>query len=63
MHGWDIATAVGTGWPIDDDAVLDALEVCDVILTPEARATRQFGPARPDGASPIERLLARTGRG
>jgi uncharacterized protein (TIGR03086 family) len=63
VHGWDVATAVGTGWPIEDDAVLDALEVCDVIDRSEARDIRQFGPPRSEGESAMERLLARTGRG
>jgi uncharacterized protein (TIGR03086 family) len=65
VHGWDVATAVGVAWPIDDRAVAMALDVCDLLVTDEARTAGQFGRPRPRTASTsaMRELLARTGRG
>jgi uncharacterized protein (TIGR03086 family) len=62
VHGWDLATAAGVSWEIGDGAVLLALATCDLLVTPEARATGQFGDPRLDAGSTMQRLLARTGR-
>ena len=62
MHGWDVATAVGAPWEIDDAAVRAALEVCDLIVTPEARNTGQFGDPHRGATTAMQRLLAQTGR-
>lgn len=62
VHGWDIATATGRPFAIDDGTVLALLAAAAEIVP--SRRGKAFGPERPapDGATPLERLLAFTGR-
>lgn len=63
VHGWDLATATGQPFTADDDVVATATTVAGQI-TEGTRAGGAFGPeveAAPD-ATPLERLLALTGR-
>ncbi|MFG3102233.1 TIGR03086 family metal-binding protein [Streptomyces sp. NPDC048182] len=66
VHGWDLARA--TGRPYDPDpAVVDALLGTFAELAPTARRMGVFGAEHPlpDGgadATPLDRLLALTGR-
>ena len=64
VHGWDIATA--TGQPYEPPA--DLVEAVDTFareaITDDMRDGDTFAPptAAPDGASPLEQLVAFTGR-
>ncbi|WP_095938196.1 TIGR03086 family metal-binding protein [Streptomyces sp. Tue6028] len=63
VHGWDLATATGQPFAADDDVIATATAVATRIAD-GARAGGAFGPeveAAPD-ATPLERLLALTGR-
>jgi uncharacterized protein (TIGR03086 family) len=62
-HAADIATA--TGQHIDDDELIEtALGVGRQMIGPDLRAPGVFGPEvqAPDGATPVQRLLAFAGR-
>ncbi|MER7842865.1 TIGR03086 family metal-binding protein [Kitasatospora sp. NPDC096077] len=64
-HCWDIATALGTGFVLDDGLAHTALAVAELVLPPEARVEGvPFSPVRPvaDGADVHTRLAAWTGR-
>ncbi|MFE9808365.1 TIGR03086 family metal-binding protein [Streptomyces sp. NPDC005548] len=63
VHGWDLATAIGRPFTADDDVVATAAAAAAQIAE-GARASGAFGPEAvpaPD-ATPLERLLALTGR-
>jgi len=63
VHGWDIATSIGSTTPLDDEIAEHALAFMTANLTPENRQGA-FGPevdASPD-ASVHERLAAFAGR-
>jgi uncharacterized protein (TIGR03086 family) len=64
VHCWDLAQATGQPFDPPDDVVAAADAVAHQMLSPEMRASGAFGaaaPASPD-ATPIERLVAFTGR-
>lgn len=62
-HGWDIATALGTGRPIPDSAAIALLALAEGRLTDAARGAK-FAAAVPISAtaSPSDRLVAYLGR-
>ena len=62
-HGWDLAAATGQPASLPDDAARHALGFVRKQLTDDARAGR-FAPPQPtpDGARPIEQLVAFLGR-
>ena len=64
VHVWDLARATGQDYPGADDAVVAELSGAVDELAPTARTMGVFGEPVPEaeGASPFERLLARTGR-
>ena len=65
-HGWDLARAIGQPFDADHDVIEGCLEFIGPISEPGAEANRApaFGPALtpPDDASPVDRLIALTGR-
>jgi uncharacterized protein (TIGR03086 family) len=63
-HGWDLARALGRPYDPDDGAITGAMEFVGPISDPDAPRPPIFGPvvAVPDGASPLDRLVALTGR-
>ncbi|AVH54976.1 MULTISPECIES: TIGR03086 family metal-binding protein [Streptomyces] len=63
VHGWDLATATGQPFTADDDVVATATAVATQIAD-GARANGAFGPEIEPAAdaTPLERLLAFTGR-
>jgi uncharacterized protein (TIGR03086 family) len=64
VHVWDLARATGQDYPGADEAVVAQLSGAVDELAPTARTMGVFGEPVPEaeGASPFERLLARTGR-
>ncbi|GAB2485899.1 DinB family protein [Jatrophihabitans fulvus] len=62
VHGWDLATAVGAPFAVDDEVVDHLLAVAPHIV--EARRGKAYGPevAPPADATPLQRLIAYTGR-
>lgn len=63
VHAWDLARATGQPFDPPADLVENTIGVAQMMLSPQMRAT-VFGPEMPvpDGASPIDRLAAFTGR-
>ncbi|WP_406176649.1 TIGR03086 family metal-binding protein [Streptomyces sp. NBC_00996] len=63
VHGWDLATATGQSFRADDDVVATATAAARQIPE-DARANGAFGPEVDPAvdATPLERLLALTGR-
>jgi len=65
-HGWDLARAIGQPFDADHDSIEGCLEFIGPISEPGAEANRApaFGPPMtpPDDASPVDRLIALTGR-
>jgi uncharacterized protein (TIGR03086 family) len=63
VHGWDLATATGQSFTADEDVVATAAEIAGRIAE-GARANGSFGPEiqAPADTTPLERLLAFTGR-
>jgi uncharacterized protein (TIGR03086 family) len=63
LHAWDLATAIGTPVELDADAVHATLGLVRE-LGDQLAATGMFAPARPwtDSMTPLEQLLAFTGR-
>lgn len=64
VHGWDLATATGQGYHPSDALVAEADACAHQVLVPALRDGDTFAHATepPDGATPIERLAAFTGR-
>ncbi|MER6184150.1 TIGR03086 family metal-binding protein [Streptomyces sp. NPDC001652] len=64
VHVWDLARATGQEYPGADEAIVAELSGAMEELAPTARTMGVFGEPVPEaeGASPFERLLARTGR-
>lgn len=66
VHGWDVARSLGAVARFDDDLVAAALAVAEQIPQGESRLEpgAQFRPVVPvlDDASPMDRLIAMTGR-
>jgi uncharacterized protein (TIGR03086 family) len=66
VHAWDLARATDQEYRLNDatDPVLDQVTATVGEMAPTARAMGMFGtPVRvPDTASPLDRLLAETGR-
>lgn len=62
VHGWDVATALGRSFVIDDDVVTHLLDAAHDII-PNRRG-KAFGAevVAPTGASPLQKLIAFTGR-
>ena len=63
VHGWDLATATGQPFTADDDVIATVTAVVGQIAD-VARANGSFGPEIEPAAdaTPLERLLALTGR-
>ena len=65
VHSWDLATATGQHYaPPDNQVVLEADALARQIVAPELRAAGAFAAevAPPPDASPLERLIAFSGR-
>ena len=65
MHGWDLAQAAGLPWQPADDALEASLAFAPAMLTPDFQGEGKiFAPAVPvaDDASPLDRLVALSGR-
>jgi uncharacterized protein (TIGR03086 family) len=64
VHAWDYATATGRAVPAPDSLSEYVLGMTEKFLTPQGRAQAGFDDpvAVPDDASPLQRLLAFTGR-
>ena len=64
VHAWDFATATGQKVVVSDEVATYVLGIAEQIVTPELRASAGFDSAIPisDDASPLDRLLAFTGR-
>lgn len=65
MHGWDLAQAAGLDWNPDDEALDASLAFAPTMLTPDFQGEgRMFAPAVdvPESATPLERLVALSGR-
>ncbi len=66
VHGWDVARALGQPFEPDADLVQAAVPVAEAV--PEGERRRRPGAAfrpgvpAPDGASPLDRVLALLGR-
>ena len=63
VHGWDISTTTDQPWFPEPRAVELSLEVAELLVTPAARESGQFGPPGRAEPTPFGRLLASTGRG
>jgi uncharacterized protein (TIGR03086 family) len=66
VHGWDVARSIGSAAQYDDDLVAAALAVADQIPqgAPRLEPGALFRPnvSVPEDASPMDRLIASTGR-
>ena len=64
VHGWDLATAVGTSARVPDDLADDLLRLAHRTVTPQSRRVAGFDQpvTVADDATPLDRLLAFTGR-
>ncbi len=64
VHCYDIASATGQPFDPPDGVVTEGLQIAQVIIQPEIRASGSFGPevAVPADASPLEQMLAFSGR-
>ena len=65
-HAWDLARAIGQPFDVDRDTVVACMEFVGPMSEPgaEGRRAPAFGPVvtPADHASPLERLIALTGR-
>ncbi|MGI8792524.1 MAG: hypothetical protein ACR2H3_05020 [Acidimicrobiales bacterium] len=64
VHGWDLASATGQAYDPPADLVAAADAFARQAVSPEMRDGDTFAPeaTAPDGASPLERLVAFSGR-
>lgn len=64
VHAWDFATATGQKVAVSDEVATYVLGLAEHIIQPALRETAGFDPALPvsGDASPLDRLLAFTGR-
>jgi uncharacterized protein (TIGR03086 family) len=66
VHGWDVARALGQPFELDADLVQAAVPVAEAVPEGERRlrpgAAFRPGLPAPDGASPMDRVLALLGR-
>lgn len=64
LHAWDLARATGQTFDPSAELVEPVLEIARGIISPDLRAAGMFGPevTAPEGATPMERLAAFTGR-
>ena len=64
VHGWDLATSTGQPWNLSDDLVAEVDGFARQAITDEMRDGDAFAaPQQPaDDATPIERLVAFSGR-
>jgi uncharacterized protein (TIGR03086 family) len=66
VHGWDVARSLGQVYELDDDLVQAALPVAEAVPEGERRlrpgAAFRPGLPAPDGAGPLDRILAMLGR-
>ncbi len=64
VHGWDLATATGQEYPVDDDVVAEVDAFARAAITDELRDGDTFkAPTTPpEGASRLEQLVAFSGR-
>jgi len=63
VHGWDVAQAVGTGYAVGDDLCAHLIVQAAQLITDDKRG-RGFATAAEVavGATPLQRLVAFTGR-
>jgi uncharacterized protein (TIGR03086 family) len=63
VHGWDLSVATGQAYSPPDELVIEVTSFASGVLD-GVRGEESFGPATepPAGATPIERLVAFTGR-
>jgi uncharacterized protein (TIGR03086 family) len=64
MHSWDLATATGKPLDVPDELVAEVDGFARAALTPDLRGPDTFGPevTPSDGATPLERVVAFSGR-
>ncbi len=64
VHCYDIASGTGQTFDPPTAVVTEGLQIAQVIIQPEIRASGAFGPevAAPADASPLEQMLAFSGR-
>jgi uncharacterized protein (TIGR03086 family) len=64
VHGWDLATSTGQAWELDGRLVREVDDFARQAITDEMRDGDAFAVQQPvaDDASPIERLVAFSGR-
>lgn len=67
VHGWDLATAVGEAYEPSPDLVETAWEAARLVVSDDNRSTEHGAPYGPavavdDQATPLEQLIAFTGR-
>lgn len=64
VHAWDLAQATGQAFDPPEDVVANADALAHRMINPEMRSGGAFGPevTPPDDATPVQRLVAFTGR-
>jgi hypothetical protein len=64
VHCYDIASATGQPFDPPADVVSEGFQAAHLIIQPEMRAAGSFGAEMeaPAGASPLEQMLAFSGR-
>lgn len=64
VHGWDLATSTGQSWDLDDDLVAEVDEFARQAITHEMRDGDTFAAEQQptDNATPVQRLVAFSGR-
>ena len=63
IHAWDLARATGQEY-VADESVLDEIGPAVAAMAPQGREAKVYGEPYPvpEGAGPLERMLALTGR-
>lgn len=64
VHGWDLATSTGQPWDLDDELVADVDGFARQAITDEMRDGDAFATEQQptDNATPVQRLVAFSGR-